>query len=117
MKEQSNYLWRKSCLTAGFYYYGTVVAVAPRPPPDHIESEAADYDPWEAIKVAWDASRGHTAGQCEHVSPWEIERDPDDAALIEEDRAEQEADAAAQAPLPPPVQPVLFQEAPNLPQQ
>lgn len=98
------------------YYGGTVVGVAPRPPPEAPENEQSTYDPWEAIKVEWDASRSHAAGECEKVSPWEIERDPEDEALIEEDKAVREAKEAAEAPpfLP---QPVLFQEAPSLPHQ
>ena len=98
------------------YYRGTISAVTPRPVPEAPLSEQEAYDPWEAISVVWDASRGHAAGECENVSPWEIERDPEDEALIEEDRAAREAREAALAP-PPAPQPVLFQEAPPMPLQ
>ena len=89
--------------------------MTPRPESDAPEPEQAAYDPWEAIKVEWDASRGHAAGECEDVSPWEIERDPEDEAVIEGDRLAKEAREAISAPAPLP-QPVLFQEAPPMPQ-
>ncbi len=102
-------------LAAGVYYKGTIAGVVPRPEPDAAERAQSEYDPWEAIKVEWDASRGHAAGECEDVSPWEIERDPEDEAVIESDRLAKEAREALSAP-PPLPQPVLFQEAPPMPQ-
>ena len=96
------------------YYKGTIAKVAPRPTPDAPEEAQEAYDPWEAIQVEWDASRGHAAGECENVCPWEIERDPEDEEQIEQDRIAQEAKAAALLP-PPLPPPVLFQEAPPMP--
>ena len=44
-------------------------------------------------------------GECENVSPWEIERDPEDTYQIQADKAARAAEIAAKlAPqLPPPV--------------
>ena len=108
-------LAKRRCLAAGVYYRGTIAGVTPRPEADAPETEHAAYDPWEAIKVEWDASRGHAAGECEDVSPWEIERDPEDEAVIESDRLAKEAREATSAP-PPLPQPMLFQEAPPMQQ-
>ena len=77
---------------AGVYYKGTIAAVRPRPAQDAPAEQQAAFDPWEAIQVEWDASRGHAAGECENVSPWEIERDPDDLVHAPEElRAPEEA--------------------------
>ena len=74
------------------YYKGTIAAVRPRPAQDAPAEQQADFDPWEAIQVEWDASRGHAAGECENVSPWEIERDPEDLHFAQEElRAPEEA--------------------------
>ena len=82
--------------TGGVYYKGTVVSVKPAPLPSAAQRELEAYDPWEAVRVEWDASRGHAVGECENVSPWELQLDPEDAARIAEDeRRQQEAAARA----------------------
>lgn len=98
------------------YYKGTVAKTLPRPEPDAPQEAQDVYDPWEAIQVEWDASRGHAAGECENVNPWEIERDPEDEEQIEQDRLAQEAKAAALLPVIAQA-PILFQEAPPMPMQ
>lgn len=67
------------------------MSVKSQPAPEAPIEDQLAYDPWEAIQVEWDASRGHAPGECENLSPWEIERDPEDEAQIAADKKAEEA--------------------------
>jgi len=66
------------------------------------------------MQVEWDPSRGQGGGEeLQSVSPWEIERDPDDVAQIRQDRLAKEALAASLALPPPPPAPPVAVAAPR----
>lgn len=87
-------------LPGGTYYKGTVVNVRQQQPPYHSPMEVKEaYDPWEALEVEWDVGGGHAAAHgndCERISPWELESDPDEDARREEEK-KKEAEASARA--------------------
>lgn len=91
---------------AGVYYKGVVISVRGPPPLTAPLEEREAYDPWESVRVEWDASKGHAEGEVEDVSPWEIERDPEheaaEAAAAAAAAAEAAAEAARNQPPPPP---------------
>lgn len=81
----------------GTFYKGTVTNVRQQQPSaiDPLELREA-YDPWEALEVEWDIGGGHGGNDCEKVSPWELESDPDEDLRREEERKkEQEASSRA----------------------
>ncbi|KAK9803241.1 hypothetical protein WJX73_008882 [Symbiochloris irregularis] len=91
---------RTTSKAGGTYYKGTVVNVRQQQPPYHSPMEVKEaYDPWEALEVEWDVGGGHAAAHgndCERISPWELESDPDEDARREEEK-KKEAEASARA--------------------
>lgn len=86
--------------SGGVYYKGFVNAVKPMPVPGvATPEEVAAFDPWESVRVEWDVT-ARDEDKFQWVSPWEIERDPEEDAIWEEKRrraAEAEARAARAA--------------------
>eukprot|EP00884_Botryococcus_braunii_P022264 jgi/Botrbrau1/8721/Bobra.0311s0031.1 len=87
---------RANSKTGGTYYKGIVSRVLKQQPGEDAPAQVKEaYDPWEAIEVVWDVAKlDHN--DCEFVSPWELERDPDiEEKEIAEKRKAGEAAARA----------------------